>query len=68
MKYALNISNDCRILSVTKEKYAPIGSVIVDTFPDGDVYDYLYVNGEFIYDPIIEEVIEIPTQQDRIEA
>lgn len=25
------------------------GSTEVDTLPDGNLYDYLYVNGEFIY-------------------
>ena len=27
------------------------GSVEVETLPDGNLYDYLYVNGEFVYSP-----------------
>lgn len=52
MKYALNLADDGRILSVTFEKYAPLNSVIVEELPEGNVADYLYVNGEFIYNPI----------------
>ena len=52
MKFALNLADDGRILSVTFEKYAPLNSVVVDDLPEGNVADYLYVNGEFIYDPI----------------
>lgn len=68
MKYALNLANDGRILSVTYEKYAPDG-VIVDELPEGNVADYRYVNGEFVYDPIpVEPVAEVPSQLDIIEA
>lgn len=28
------------------------GSVSVKVLPDGNLYDYLYVNGEFVYSPI----------------
>lgn len=52
MKYALNLADDGRILSVTYEKYAPTNAVIVETLPDGNAYEYRYVNGEFIHDPL----------------
>lgn len=52
MKYALSISDDGRILSVTFEQYAPANSVIVETLPDGDISDYRYADGEFIHDPL----------------
>lgn len=69
MKYALNLADDGRILSVTYEEYAPVDAVLVDSLPEGDVTDYRYVNGEFIHDPLpVEEIVEIPTQLDRIEA
>lgn len=68
MKYALNLAENGRILSVTYEKYAPYG-VIVDELPEGNVADYRYVNGEFVYDPIpVEPVVEVPSQLDIIEA
>ena len=54
MKYALNLAEDGRILSVTEEEYACAENVIVDTFPDGNVYEYRYVDGEYIYDPLPE--------------
>lgn len=68
MKYALNLAENGRILSVTYEKYSPYG-VIVDELPEGNVADYRYVNGEFVYDPIpVEPVAEVPSQLDIIEA
>jgi hypothetical protein len=69
MKYALNLADDGRILSVTYAKYATADAVLVDELPEGNVADYRYVNGEYIYDPIpVGEVVETPTQFDRIEA
>ena len=52
MIYALNLNEDNRILSVTYDKYAPKSQPRVDTLPDGDVNDYLFVNGEYVYDPL----------------
>lgn len=52
MKYALNQGENGRILSVTFEKYATESMTLVDTLPDGKISDYLYVDGEFIYDPL----------------
>lgn len=70
MKYALNLAEDGRILSVTFEKYAPEDAVKVEEFPDGNVADYRYVDGEFIYDPLPEpeQPINAPTQMDILEA
>ena len=52
MKYALNLNEDGRILSATYEKYAAEGMPIVDTLPEGDIYEYIYQNGEYIHDPL----------------
>ena len=52
MMYALNLNSDNRILSVTFDQYAPKSQLRVDTLPDGDVNDYLFVDGEYVYDPI----------------
>lgn len=52
MRYALNLADGGRILSVTYEQYAAPGQPIVDTLPEGNANDYLYVNGEFAYDPM----------------
>ena len=69
MNYALNLAEDGRVLSVTFEKYAPVNAVIVEELPEGDVSNYRYVDGEFIYDPVpVVEMEEQPTQLDRIEA
>lgn len=54
MKYALNLADDGHVLSVTYEEYAPVDAVLVESLPEGDVTDYRYVDGEFIYDPLPE--------------
>lgn len=68
MKYALNLAEDGRILSVTFAKYAPSGAPLVGELPEGNVADYRYVEGEYIYDPIPKEEVEEPgvTLEDRV--
>lgn len=69
MKYALNLAENGRILSVTYPQYAPADAAIVDTLPEGDVSNYRNVDGEFVYDPLpVEEVTETPSQLDILEA
>lgn len=69
MKYALNLAEDGRILSATYEEFAPADAVIVEELPDGDLYEYRYIDGEYIHDPIpVEPVEEVPSQLDIIEA
>lgn len=69
MNYALNLAEDGRVLSVTFEEYAPGDALIVEALPEGDVSDYRYVDGAFVYDPVpVASPEEIPTQLDRIEA
>lgn len=52
MIYALNLSEDNRILSVTYDEYAPKEQSRVENFPEGNLVDYKYINGEFIHDPL----------------
>ena len=69
MKYALNLDTDGRILSATFEEYAAADAVVVDELPDGDISDYLYINGEHVHSPLPKiEFAEQPTQLDRIES
>ena len=61
-KYALNLGENGRILSVcvclAGQKYENV----VDSFPDGDVTNYRYVEGEYIYDPEPKDDPEEPTE------
>lgn len=54
MKYALNLADDGRILSATYPQYAPADAVTVDALPEGDIYEYRYVDGAYIHDPLPE--------------
>lgn len=56
MKYALNLDKDDgnRILSATYASYAPKDAVLVEELPEGNMADYRYVEGEYIYDPLPE--------------
>lgn len=60
MRYALNLAGDGRILSVTFEQYAAPGMPIVDNIPDGDVSDWLFVDGNYVYDPLPKPPEPIP--------
>lgn len=51
-KYSLNLDTDGRILSVCECIGGMEYNIVVESFPDGDVSDYRYKNGEFIHDPL----------------
>lgn len=69
--FALNLSNENRILSacVVLPNGNYTGMPIVDTLPEGDITDYLYVNGQYVYEPLPKpEVVVEPSQLDKLEA
>ena len=69
--YALNLSEDKRILSACKvlKKGNYKDMPMVDTLPEGNIVDYLYIDNEYIHDPLpVVEVEEKPSQLDIIEA
>jgi hypothetical protein len=69
--YALNIDKDTgRILSATFPEYAAEDNVIVDALPEGDISDYLYVDGAYIYEPLPKPVEpeEEPTAEEVLNA
>jgi hypothetical protein len=58
-KYALNLAEDNRILSVTYAKYASKNCVLVDELPEGNTADYLYVDSEYVYSPLPKPNYEV---------
>lgn len=68
--YALNLDKDGRILSacicLDGFKYTNI----VDTLPEGDISDYKYIGGKYVYDPLPEPEPqpEEPTTNDILDA
>ena len=69
-KYALNLADDKRILSATYEEYATDGMPIVEALPEGNIADYLYIDGAYIYEPLPEpEPVEPePTAEEMLNA
>lgn len=53
-RYALSIAEDGRILHATYEEFATEDMPIVDVLPEGDIYEYRYVDGEYTHDPLPE--------------
>ena len=51
-KYSLNLDTDGRVLSVGECIEGIEYDVVVESFPDGDVGDYKYINGEYVHDPL----------------
>lgn len=69
MKYALNLAKDGRILSVTYTKYAPENACIVDELPEGDINNYKYINGKYVYEINVENrIMEINSEISTIKA
>lgn len=60
--------NGIPVYDIVDGKYN--GMPVVEKLPDSDVSDYLYVDGEYIHDPLPkpEEPEEQPTQLDVLEA
>lgn len=56
--YALNLDTDGRVLSVTFDEYAPADYPRVATIPEDNINDYLFIDNEFVKDPL--PVAEIP--------
>ena len=50
--YALNLADDGRVLYATEDQYGAEGQPRVETLPEDDIYDYKYIDGKFVYDPL----------------
>lgn len=79
--YTINIDEDNRILRVGFEEYAEPDSILVEKRPEDlvpvdatekekDARNWLYIDGEYIYDPLPEkpDPEAQPSQLDLIEA
>lgn len=66
--YALNLAEDGRVLSVTFDKYGADGQPRVATLPSGetaeekDITNWLYVDGQYKYDPLPDPPEPVPTE------
>ena len=68
--YSLNLYTDNRVLSacVCLDCFEYIN--IVETLPEGDISDYKYIDGKYVYDPLPkpEPQPEEPTTDDVLNA
>ena len=63
--YYLNLDKETnRVLSASLlfNGTSMLGSIAIEELPDGNLYDYLYVNGEFVYSPIEKQEEEATYQ------
>ena len=63
MKYVLNLAAaDNRILSayIALPGQSYEGKHIVSSLPEGDIYDFRYINDGYIYDPVPKVIPSIP--------
>lgn len=61
--YALNLGEDGRILSATKDQYGAEGQPRVTELPEGNIADYKYIDGEYVYDPLPQPEPEEPVDR-----
>ena len=61
MGYAIRIDGDGRILTAVLSEYAAPGDILVSELPPGDISDYLYVDGAYVFSPRIstEDILNI---------
>ena len=58
--YAITLNEENRILRATYEKFAAEDDILVETFPEDDISDYKYIDGEFVYDPLPKPPEPVP--------
>ena len=68
--YSLNLDKDGRILSACICLEGFEYTNIVDALPDGNISNYKYIGGEYVYDPLPESEPqpEEPTTDDVLNA
>ena len=50
--YSLNLAEDNRILSACVCLAGQTYNNIIDALPDGDITDYKYIDGSYVYDTL----------------
>lgn len=53
--YALLLDNSGRVLSVMDPRYRTEDTPLVTSYPEGCIFEYRYVNGKWIHDPVPQE-------------
>ena len=68
MQIVLNLADDGRIQGAGVYAVIPEGAIVVDSIPEGNLADYLYIDGQFVHDPlpVVEEPENLPSDAERI--
>lgn len=66
----IDVGADGRIAGVRYPKFAATGDTVVEKLPDGELADYRYVDGQYVYDPLPDPEPEpdAPTLEERVEV
>ena len=66
--HVLNLAADGRVLSAGEYAVIPEGAMVVDSIPEGNLADYLYIDGQFVHDPLpaTEDPDDLPSDSERI--
>ena len=67
MDYVLTITNDGRVQGISKQAFIPKNAIVVSNLPKGEITDYIYQNGEYIYSPVVISDIEEIREEKLIE-
>ena len=65
-KYSLNLNTDGRILSVCECIEGMEYDTVVESFPNDNVRDYKYINGDYVHDPLPEPEKEPTVEEDTL--
>lgn len=73
MSYALNLSEEGRVLSACVVLRGGVydGMPVVSALPEGNIADYRYTGGEFLFDPLPadeEQTAQEPSLEGRVDA
>ena len=65
--YGIVLKDDSRIGAVYMPDFIPEDAIRVESLPEGDMHDYVYVDGEYIHDPLPKPEHQ-PTEAEKLEA
>lgn len=67
--YSIKLNDELRIEYATYAQYASENMISVEFLPDGDIHNYLYIDGEYVYSPLSNnDIVTTPSIDERVSA